>query len=89
MNEILAQMMQFAGVTQNWIWVAALVFVRVSAAVFLMPAFGEQAVPQRIRLVLELALSAIVLPAVAGRLHHLHGSGAIAGRSGTALCGRG
>ncbi|MBI1169885.1 type III secretion protein [bacterium] len=68
MNDLLAQMMQLAGVTQDWIWVAALVFLRVGAAVFLMPAFGEQSVPQKVRLILALMLTAIVLPAVALRL---------------------
>lgn len=71
MNELLAQMMQLAGVTQAWVWAAALVFARVSATVFLMPAFGDQAVPQRVRLILALALTAIVLPAVAGQLQTL------------------
>ncbi len=65
MNDLLAQMMQAAGVTQSFLWVAALVFLRVGAAVYLMPAFGEQSVPQRVRLVLALALTAIVAPAVA------------------------
>lgn len=68
MNELLTQMMQVAGVTQDWIWVAALVFLRVGAAVFLMPAFGEQSVPQRVKVILALMLTAIVLPAVATRL---------------------
>lgn len=71
MNDLLAQMMQLAGITQAWIWVAALVFLRVGAATFLMPAFGDQTVPQRVRLVLALALTAIVAPAVALRLQNL------------------
>ncbi|MGV8989025.1 MAG: flagellar biosynthetic protein FliR [Cypionkella sp.] len=68
MNDLLPQMMQLAGVTQNWLWVAALVFLRVGAAAFLMPAFGDQAVPQKVRLILALMLTAIVLPAVAARM---------------------
>jgi flagellar biosynthetic protein FliR len=71
MNDLLAQMMQFAGVTQDWLWVAALVFLRVGAAVSLMPAFGEQVVPQRIKLVVALAFTAVVLPAVATRMQAL------------------
>ncbi len=71
MNDLLAQLMQFAGVTQSWLWVAALVFFRVGAALFLMPAFGEQTVPQRVRLVLALAFSAIVTPAVADRMQNV------------------
>ncbi len=71
MNDLIAQMMQAAGVTQTWLWVAVLVFLRVGTAAFLMPAFGEQAVPQRVRLVLALALTAIVTPAVTARLQEV------------------
>ena len=71
MNDLMAQLLQAAGVTQDWLWVAALVFLRVGAAVFLMPAFGDQAVPQRVRLVAALAFSAIVTPAVASELQGL------------------
>lgn len=46
------------------IWAAALVFLRVGAAMALLPAFGEQAVPQRVRLSLALAFTAVVAPAV-------------------------
>lgn len=71
MNDLFAQMLQFAGVTQDWFWAAALVFLRVSSAMFLMPAFGEQSVPQRVRLVLALAFTAIVAPAVADQMASL------------------
>ena len=68
MNDLLAQMTQLAGVTQSWLWASALVFLRVGAAVFLMPGFGEQSVPQRVRLMLALALTAVVAPTVIDRL---------------------
>lgn len=71
MNDLIAQMMQAAGISQAWLWQAALVFLRVGSCVFLMPGFGEQSVPQRVRLVLALMLSAVVLPAVASRLADL------------------
>ena len=45
------------------LWAALLVFLRVGAAMALLPAFGEQSVPQRLRLVLSLAFTAIVAPA--------------------------
>jgi flagellar biosynthetic protein FliR len=70
-KDLLAQMMQFAGVTHDWLWIAALVFLRVGAAVSLMPGFGEQVVPQRIRLVVALAFTAVVMPAVAARMQTL------------------
>ena len=41
-----------------------LVFLRIGAAMFVLPAFGEQLVPARIRLAIALAFSAIVFPAV-------------------------
>lgn len=68
MTDLLTQMMELAGITQSWLWVAALVFLRVGATAFLMPAFGDQSVPQRVRLILALSLTAIVTPAVAARL---------------------
>lgn len=42
-----------------------LVFLRVGAVMALLPAFGEQAVPMRVRLALALAFTAVVAPAVA------------------------
>jgi flagellar biosynthetic protein FliR len=71
MNTLFAQMLQMAGVTQDWLWAAALVFLRVGAAMALMPAFGEQGVPQRVRLVLAVAFTAVILPAVAGQMQDL------------------
>lgn len=43
---------------------AAVVFLRMGAAMALLPAFGERVVPTRIRLVLALAFTAVVAPAV-------------------------
>ncbi len=42
-----------------------IVFLRVGAAMAVLPAFGEQAVPRRIRLALALAFTLVVAPAVA------------------------
>ena len=71
MNGLIAQMLQAAGVTQDWLWPAVLVFLRVGAAMALMPAFGEQVVPQRVRLMLAVAFTAVVLPTVAGGMRDL------------------
>lgn len=68
MTDLLGQMLRGAGFTQDWLWVAALVFLRVGAAMALMPAFGEQVVPTRVRLTLALAFTAVVLPAVADQV---------------------
>ncbi len=68
MTELFTAVADLAGVGQEVIWAATLVFLRVGAAMALLPAFGEQLVPQRIRLCLALAFTAIVAPAVAPRL---------------------
>lgn len=44
--------------------IAGLVFLRVGAAMALMPAFGYRLVPVRVRLALALALTAVAAPAV-------------------------
>jgi flagellar biosynthetic protein FliR len=41
------------------------VFLRVGAAMVLLPAFGERSIPERVRLVLALAFTVVVAPAVA------------------------
>lgn len=60
------------GPAREWAWAALLVFLRVGAAMALLPAFGEAQVPARVRLVLALAFSAIVLPAVEVRAPEPH-----------------
>ena len=74
MTDLYAQLSEFTGVGQAWLWTAALVFLRVGAALFLMPAFGEQVVPQRVRLVLALAFTAVVAPAVSDSLAEVPGT---------------
>jgi flagellar biosynthesis protein FliR len=64
MTEMIALITQFSGLGQDMLWVGFLVFLRVGAAMALMPAFGEQAVPQRVKLALALAFTAVVAPAV-------------------------
>lgn len=64
MTEMMTLITQLTGIGQNLLWVGFLVFLRVSAAMALLPAFGEQAVPQRVKLVLALMFTAVVAPAV-------------------------
>lgn len=64
MTDLLALLQQATGTGAAALWPAVLVFLRVGAAMALLPAFGEQAVPQRFRLVLALAFTAVVAPAV-------------------------
>lgn len=49
---------------QQVIWQAFMVFLRVGGMMALLPAFGEQSVPVRVKLGLALAFTLIVLPAV-------------------------
>lgn len=62
MDAVLNLAAQLSGQTEGWLWSAALVFLRIGAAMALMPAFGEMVVPVRVRLALALAFSAVVLP---------------------------
>lgn len=64
MNGVLAQI---ADLSETFLRAGLLTFLRVGAAMALLPAFGEQSVPARLRLVLALAFTAVVTPAVAGR----------------------
>lgn len=64
MTDLFEMLTRLSGLAEDLIWPAFLVFLRVGAAMALVPAFGEQSVPQRVRLVLALAFSAIVFPAV-------------------------
>lgn len=67
MTGLIAQLSQLSGLGQDMIWMAALVLFRVGAAIALLPAFGEQVVPQRVRLILALAFTTVVLPALGDR----------------------
>lgn len=74
MSGLYGQLAEVTGIGQAWLWTAALVFLRVGAALFLMPAFGDQAVPQRIRLILALAFTAVVAPAVSDSMAEVPGT---------------
>ena len=49
---------------QEALWAGFAVFLRVGAMLSLVPAFGEQSVPARLKLALALAFTLVVLPAV-------------------------
>lgn len=61
---------------QGWLAAGAVTFLRVGAAMALLPAFGEQVIPLRVRLALALAFTLIVTPAVAPMLAPLTDSAA-------------
>lgn len=64
MNAAIAQLSELSGLAEGFIWHAALVFLRVGAAVALFPALGEQMVPQKVKLAAALAITLAVAPAV-------------------------
>ena len=49
--------------SQTLLWQGFVVLLRVSPVVALLPAFGEQSVPARVKLVIALSFAAIVAPA--------------------------
>ena len=55
---------QFFGIAESAIWVVSLIFFRVGAAMALLPAFGEQSVPMRIKLVASIGFTLIVAPMI-------------------------
>ena len=69
--EMIAALERLVAAGQGGAAEAAQVFFRVGAAMAVMPAFGEQMVPMRVRL--ALAFTAVVAPAVSGLLPPLPG----------------
>jgi flagellar biosynthesis protein FliR len=67
MTDLVPLLTELSGMGADMFWTGLLVFLRVGAAMASLPAFGEQSVPQRVRLVLAFAFTAVVAPAV-GRL---------------------
>lgn len=68
MNDLLRALQDATGLGSEALLPIALVFLRVGAMMALLPAFGEHSVPQRVRLVLAIAFTAITAPAVWDRL---------------------
>jgi flagellar biosynthetic protein FliR len=60
---VTGELAALAEIGRDPLWGFFLVFVRVGAAMAVLPAFGEQPVPMRVRLALALAFSGIVAPA--------------------------
>ncbi len=61
----MGQLTQLLALADAWLPVAAGVFVRIAAMLYLMPGLGERAVPSRLRLGAALVLTALVAPLVA------------------------
>ncbi|OSP54763.1 flagellar biosynthesis protein FliR [Pseudoruegeria sp. SK021] len=52
----------------DWAWLGFVVFLRIGSALTLLPGFGEQSVPVRVKLALAFAFTAVVAPAIAPNL---------------------
>jgi flagellar biosynthetic protein FliR len=59
-------MMDLIQAVQLQLWTLFVVFVRVGAALSVMPALGERSIPIRFRLIMSLAMAVIVASAVSG-----------------------
>lgn len=70
---MLAELEPLLNLANSTLLVLGAVFLRVGAAMALLPAFGERMVPARIRLVLALGLTVLVAPA-AGPTFGAHGN---------------
>lgn len=68
MTDLMPLLQQLSGLSAELIWAAALVFLRVGAMMAVLPAFGDQSVPQRVRLVLTLGFTAVIGPTVWGQV---------------------
>jgi flagellar biosynthetic protein FliR len=60
-----------AGPIQGELWAAFVVFLRVGAMAAVLPAFGEQSVPMRVKLGAAIAFTLVVTPAMEGRISSL------------------
>jgi len=54
---------EFLGIAEDVLWHGFLIFLRVGPVMALMPAFSEQSVPPRVKLILSLAFTLVIAPA--------------------------
>ncbi|MGX0974689.1 flagellar biosynthetic protein FliR [Roseovarius sp. MBR-51] len=74
----MTELTQFVGIAQEVLWLHAQVFMRVAPIIGLLPGFGEQSVPMRIKVVLVFAFTLISALAIApDLLDHVHAPSAL------------
>ena len=61
---MIAALTELTSLASDGLLVAVFVFLRVGAAIALLPAFGETMIPARVRLALALAFTAVVAPSI-------------------------
>lgn len=71
MTEVLAELLATG---QTWLAVGFIVFLRIGAVMAVLPAFGERSIPERVRLVLAIAFTIIIAPAVSDKISPLFAS---------------
>ncbi len=71
--------MQLLNLSQQALLTGFLVFLRIGAAMALLPVFGEQSVPVRVKLGLAIAFTLVVMPGVADRVAPLATADALTG----------
>lgn len=80
MNPEIADLaMRLLNISREGLLIGFLVFLRIGAAMALLPVFGEQSVPARVRLGLAIAFTLVVLPGVADRIAPLADQGSLTG----------
>jgi flagellar biosynthesis protein FliR len=65
------QLGAFVAESQALFWHGFIVFLRIGAVTMVLPAFGEQMVPMRIKLALALAFTVLVAAALPVEVHHV------------------
>ncbi|SFS19242.1 flagellar biosynthetic protein FliR [Yoonia litorea] len=65
---MIGTLFELLALSEQVLWQGLAVFVRVAAVMAVLPAFGDQPVPTRVRLVLAVMFTLIVAPAVASTL---------------------
>lgn len=87
MTDLLAGLAALLDLAEGVAWAAVLVFLRLGAMVALMPGLGDTAVPQRVKLGLVLAFTAVVTPVVAEGIAQTGPAPALAPLAGEAVAG--
>jgi flagellar biosynthetic protein FliR len=70
---------QILALSRTNLMIGFIVFLRVGAAMALLPAFGERSVPEQVRLMLGLGFTVIVAPAVASDVEAIAAKGQVFG----------
>jgi flagellar biosynthetic protein FliR len=87
MTDLLAELSSLLDLAEGVAWAAALLFLRIGALVALMPGFGDQAVPVRVKLALVMAFTLALTPLLAERLGTAGPPPGLAALGGEALAG--